>query len=187
MKRERPRDGVIITITTDDPAEAVRTVRVSSPAPAILRLAALLLGLVAAMSTAPLLLRGGQLGRLQTTVTDLERALAARERQLAVHRSQLDDAAFATARLLADLGNVGALVREVQSYAGLAPIATLAVTEPTFAEALATVAVGGPDNGPVPAIPSAGSAAPAIAPDRTSTTEVWEYGVAVDPTAFLPN
>jgi murein DD-endopeptidase MepM/ murein hydrolase activator NlpD len=147
LKRVRPTDGVIITITSDDPAEAIRTVRISSRALAALHLAALLVGLVAAMSTALLLIRGGRLGRLETMVTDLERTLADRERQLTVNRSQLDDAAFATSKLLADLGSVGALVREVQSYAELAPSAPLAGAEPTFADSLATVAVGGPDSG----------------------------------------
>jgi murein DD-endopeptidase MepM/ murein hydrolase activator NlpD len=142
LRRKRPHDGLIVTIASDDPLGAQRTFRLSARSLAQLRFGALLLALLALLTGALVATRALQLGSVRRHVGDLERTLVERDRELAMSRSQLDDASYATSRLLTELSSVGALVREVQSVAGLEPndgpsVAALAPAP--------RAALGGPD------------------------------------------
>lgn len=116
MRRRRRGDGLIVPLASEDPQGAQRTLRLSAHGVALVRFGAVIVAVVALLVVALLVGRSVQLDRLQREPHDLEATLAERER---------------------------ALVREVQTVAGLEPEEEIVATPGPAPRA----ALGGPDSG----------------------------------------
>ncbi len=124
--------------------------RISGATLTIIRLSALMVGLVAILTLAVVTVRFQRSGRILAAADGMQTMLAERDRRLAQSRANLDEMNQVAARLVAELGNVGAMVREVQAYAGLDPDASV-TAELSSGQVPEGLAFGGPGTGAMPA------------------------------------
>lgn len=126
---------MIVTVASDSPDAAFRTVRISAAGAAGLRLLALAMLILGTLFVAQAWQRGSR-------AAELERIVAEQAVELEASRARLDEMDAQTEELLAQLGAIGATVREVQEYAGLEP--DLELLAPRLAAGLPQ---GGPRDG----------------------------------------
>lgn len=132
-----------VMIASDSPDAWTRTLRISGAGLTGLRVLALALVLLA-------LLLGAQAWRQGHRSAVLQRTVLEQASELAENRARLSEMAAVTEDLLAELGTVGAMVREVQEVAGLEPELELAVPEWADRVPAGGFAFGGPDDGELP-------------------------------------
>ena len=118
MKRIRKQPGVIITLASEAPDRPVRTLFLSASLLTAIKMVVAVAVLAGGMVAVLAISRSYQLVEQREI---LARALAQRENQLRASETRRSEMDMATEALMAELGTVGAMVREVQTFAGLEP------------------------------------------------------------------